>query len=64
MLALYDKEQRIDVQFPGFRRVMAGPVVRYLDTHPTSDTNFILYSQLTADNADDAEGSGDTDNSE
>jgi hypothetical protein len=52
LLALYDKEQRISVQFPGFRREEAGSVVRYVDTNPESDINFILYSKLTASNAD------------
>jgi GNAT superfamily N-acetyltransferase len=53
LLALYDQEQRFEVLFPGFRREVRGPVVCYLDTTPTGDANFILYSQLTADNADE-----------
>ena len=52
LLALYDEEQRIHVQFPGFHREEVGSVVRYLDTNPESDLNFILYSKLTTTNAD------------
>lgn len=51
LLALYDQEQRFDVVFPGFRREVAGSVVRYIDETPSGDANFVLYSQLTEANA-------------
>lgn len=53
LLTLYDQEQRYNALFPGFRREEVGHIVRYLDISSNSDTNFILYSNLTADNADD-----------
>ncbi|MBE2220617.1 MAG: GNAT family N-acetyltransferase [Anaerolineae bacterium] len=52
LLALYDQEQRYEVTFPGFRREAVGSVVRYVEERPFSDTNFVLHSRLTTDNAD------------
>ena len=50
ILTLYDKEQRIDVEYPGTRREVTPTVVRYV---PTVDyeQGFVLHSQLTAENA-------------
>lgn len=52
LLALYDQEQRREALFPSVRRDAAGPVVRYVDELPSGEVNFVLYSQLTAANAD------------
>lgn len=52
LLALYDWEQRQDLIIPGARREVVGEVVRFVDETPAAAANFILYSQLTADNAD------------
>ena len=51
ILSLYDKEQRIDVEYPGARREVTSTVVRHV---PTVDyeQGFVLHSQLTAENAD------------
>ena len=51
LLALYDQEQRREITFPDIRREAVGPVVRYVDERPSGDANFVLYSQLTPDNA-------------
>ncbi|MFO7680726.1 MAG: N-acetyltransferase [Chloroflexota bacterium] len=52
MLALYDEEQRREPLFPGVRREAVGSVVRYVDELLSGEANFVLYSRLTADNAD------------
>ncbi len=53
LLVLYDREQRFEVSFPGFRREEVGNVVRFEDKR-LFDVNFVLYSKLSADNADAA----------
>jgi hypothetical protein len=53
LLALYDRMQRYEAVFPGIRREESGPMVRYVEERPLSDANFVLYSKLNADNADD-----------
>lgn len=52
LLALYDREQRREPEFPGARREDLGEVVRFVDEIPGSEANFVLYSRLTAANAD------------
>lgn len=52
LLALYDKEQRREITYPGFRREVVGSVIRFVDELPGGDANFILYNELTADNND------------
>ncbi len=52
ILALYDKEQRIEVEYPDLRKEDAGEVIRFVG-QPRPNHNFILYSNLTEANADD-----------
>jgi hypothetical protein len=52
LLALYDQKERLDAIFPGARREVDGSVVRYMDEMPSGEANFVLYSKLTAENAD------------
>jgi len=47
---LYDREQRIEIEYPDARVEAVPPVVRLL--RPAPAKNFVLYSQLTADNAE------------
>jgi GNAT superfamily N-acetyltransferase len=54
LLALYDQEQRIEPVFPGMRRDVVGNVIRVMDETPGSDVNFVIYSRLTAEQADAA----------
>jgi hypothetical protein len=53
LLALYDKEQRIEIEYPGIRKEITGDVVRFTGPPERHSSNFILYSQLGNDNADD-----------
>lgn len=53
LLALYDKEQRIEIEYPGIRKEITGDVVRFTGPPQRHSSNFILYSQLTSENADD-----------
>ncbi len=53
LLGWYDREQRFEVSFPGFRREELGNVVRFVDER-LFDANFVLYSKLSTDNADAA----------
>ena len=53
LLALYDQKERLDANFPGVRREVDGSVVRYIDEMPAGEANFVLYSKLTAENADE-----------
>ncbi|MCI0398040.1 MAG: GNAT family N-acetyltransferase [Chloroflexi bacterium] len=52
VLTLYDKEQRIDVEFPGVRREVLPHVVRFVGVDQEQDGNFVLYSKLDGSNAD------------
>ncbi|MBK8989340.1 MAG: GNAT family N-acetyltransferase [Chloroflexi bacterium] len=58
LLALYDQEQRRNLHFPGMRRELdheaGGEVVRCVDETAAAQANFVLYSRLTAENADQA----------
>jgi hypothetical protein len=47
---LYDKEMRIEIEFPGLRKEMTPSVVRFVSDAPR--TNFVLYSRLDESNAD------------
>lgn len=51
ILALYDKEQRIEVKYPDMRKEDVGEVIRFVGK-PLPNHNFILYSNLTEENAD------------
>lgn len=53
MLALFDQDQRIDVQYPDMRRELAPNVVRHIDTSGSGE-GMIIYSQLNESNAEDA----------
>lgn len=51
ILALYDKEQRIEVEYPDLHKEDAGETIRFVG-QPRPNHNFILYSRLTEENAD------------
>ena len=51
ILALYDKEQRIEAAYPDLRKENAGEVIRFVG-QPRPNHNFILYSNLNEANAD------------
>ena len=51
LLSLYDKEQRIEVEYPDLRKEDAGETIRFVG-QPRPNHNFILYSHLNEDNAD------------
>jgi GNAT superfamily N-acetyltransferase len=52
VLALYDREQRRDIEFPDMTREAVGGVVRYV--RPAPGMNFVLYSELDEATADAA----------
>lgn len=51
IIALYDQDQRKDVEFPGMRREVTPEVVRYVDTSDVRE-GYVSYSQLNEANAD------------
>jgi len=50
LLALYDKEQRIEIEYPDMRKEVLPHVIRFVSDAP--GTNFVLYSCLDETNAD------------
>jgi hypothetical protein len=53
LLALYDQEQRIDIEWPGQRREMTEHVVRHINLAERADLySYLVYSRLNSDNAD------------
>ena len=52
MIALYDQDQRIDVEYPGMRREVTPDVVRHIDTSDTRE-GMVVFSQLNEANAED-----------
>lgn len=54
ILVLYDQEQRIEVEYPGVRREVTDLVVRHIDVAGQPGKGFVVYSRLTAENADRA----------
>ncbi|SFE20125.1 hypothetical protein SAMN04487969_101610 [Paenibacillus algorifonticola] len=54
LLALFTKEQRIDIAFPGYRRETDGGVIRQIALENDSEGGFILYTELNEDNVDEA----------
>jgi GNAT superfamily N-acetyltransferase len=50
VLALYDKEQRREIEFPGMRRDVLPNLVRYV--RPMPGMSFVLYSDLDEANVD------------
>lgn len=53
LLALYDKEQRIEIEYADISKEITGGVVRFTGPPDRHASNFVLFSQLTDDNADD-----------
>ena len=53
ILALYEKDQRKDVEYPGSRRELTPGIVRHIDTTGHGE-GAIIYSQLDGTNVDDA----------
>lgn len=53
MIALYDQDQRKDVEYPNTRREVAPNVVRHINTSGTGE-GAIIYSQLNEATAEDA----------
>lgn len=52
LLTLFDQQQRRDVEYSGELRDVTPAVVRYLPRPGWGREGFVLYSQLTAENAD------------
>jgi GNAT superfamily N-acetyltransferase len=52
ILALYDREQRIDIEYPGLTKEIAGGVVRFTGPPSHENGNFILYSRFADEFAD------------
>jgi hypothetical protein len=52
IIALYDQDQRKDVEYPDMRREVVPHVVRHINTSGTGE-GAIIYSQLNEANADD-----------
>ncbi len=52
VLALFDKEQRIEIEYPGARKEVLPHVVRFV--RPSPGKNFILHSRLNETNVDAA----------
>jgi hypothetical protein len=50
ILALYDQEERIDIEFPDMRKEVLWEVVRFV--RPGRGMSFILYSRVDENNAD------------
>jgi hypothetical protein len=48
VLALYDREQRIEIEYPGMEKETLPQIVRFLQ--PAPGMSFILYSQLDEEN--------------
>ena len=53
LLALYDKEQRIDIKYPDLFKEVKDGVVRFTGPPERHNSNFVLYGQLTDENADE-----------
>lgn len=56
ILALYDKEQRIDIEYPDLYKEVTGDVVRFTGPAERHSSNFVLYSRLTDENAEEVIG--------
>jgi GNAT superfamily N-acetyltransferase len=52
LIALFDQDQRIDVEYPGTRREVTPNVVRHIDTSKNPE-GMIIYSTLNEANAED-----------
>ncbi len=51
ILALYDRDMRIDIEYPGMSKETSADIVRFLRQGP--GMSFVRYSRLNADNADE-----------
>lgn len=54
ILALYDREQRIDIEYPGLTKEIAGGVVRFTGPPDHDSGNFVLFSRFADEYADEA----------
>ncbi len=52
LLALYDREQRIDIEYPGLNKEVSGGVVRFTGPAHHGSGNFVLFSRFADDSAD------------
>lgn len=52
LLALYDREQRIDIEYPGLKKEVAGGVVRFTGPPNHDSGNFVLFSRFADEHAD------------
>jgi hypothetical protein len=59
IIALYNQDQRIDIEFPGMRREVTPDVVRYIDLSD-SGGGLILYCRLDETNAGEVIGEQET----
>lgn len=50
LIHLFNKEQRIEIEFPGCRREVSGPVIRQISLN--GENGFIIYSELEEDQLD------------
>lgn len=50
LLNLFDKEQRVEIEYPGFRKEVGPHAVRFVSE--TSESSFVLHSTLNESNAD------------
>ena len=53
LLALYDKQQRIDIEYPDLFKEVKGGVVRFTGPAERHSSNFVVYSRLRDGNADE-----------
>ena len=53
ILALFDRDQRIDVEYPGMRREVTPSVVRHIDTSEKRE-GMVIFSRLDKANVEDA----------
>ena len=53
ILALYDREQRIDIEYPGLQKEVAGGVVRFTGPPEHDSGNFVLFSRFADEHADE-----------
>ena len=54
LLALYDREQRIDIEYPGLSKEVSGGVVRFTGPPQHRSGNLVLFSRFGDDFADTA----------
>lgn len=53
LLALYDREQRIDIEYPGLSKEVTGGVVRFSGPAQRENGNFVLYGRFAERHADE-----------